>query len=247
VRIGRIPGKLLAMRTVAISALIVLAAGCARDEAGKQPTAAAPTAPTAPTAAAPSQPEAAPPAAAPTVAEVGQLAPDFRLKDLDGKEIQLASLRGKIVVLEWFNPQCPYVQRSHTKGSLVGTAKRHVDAGVAWLAINSGAPGKQGHDPAANAEALKAWGLPHSVLRDEEGTVGKTYGATNTPNMFVIDKDGKLVYRGAIDNSPDAEGGAPEGGSLINYVDKAIEAVRAGQPVAVPTTKPYGCGVKYAS
>jgi peroxiredoxin len=178
---------------------------------------------------------------------VGKPAPDFTLKALDGTEVSLAAHRGKTVVLEWFNPQCPFVIKSHTKGSLVDTAKRRSGADVVWLAINSGAPGKQGYDPAVNEAAVKEYGLAHPVLRDEDGKVGKAYGATNTPNMFVIDAKGVVVYGGAIDNSPDGEKGAAANGTLVNYVEAALDDLAAGRAVAVPKTKPYGCGVKYAS
>jgi peroxiredoxin len=176
---------------------------------------------------------------------IGKPAPDFALKDLSGNEVKLASFKGKVVVLEWFNPGCPFVQRSHAVGSLVDTAKRHMKDGVTWLAINSGAPGKQGAALEMNSEAVKKWSLPHPVLRDESGTVGKAYGATNTPNMFVIDKTGKVVYAGAIDNSPDGEGKSPLGGKLVNYVDAALGDLAAGREVQTTVTRPYGCTVKY--
>jgi peroxiredoxin len=180
-------------------------------------------------------------------AVVGKPAPEFALKDLAGKDVKLAAYKGKVVVLEWFNPGCPFVQRSHTVGSLVDTAKRHTKDGVVWLAINSGAPGKQGNAVAMNSEAATKWSLGHPILRDEAGTVGKAYGATNTPNLFVIDKTGTVVYGGAIDNSPDGEGQSPEGGKLVNYVDAALADVAAGRAVQTPVTKPYGCSVKYGS
>ena len=189
----------------------------------------------------------APASAAPDRAEIGKPAPDFTLVDLDGHTVTLSSFKGKPIVLEWFNPKCPYVKRSHTIGSLVGTAKRYTDKGVVWLAINSAAPGKEGHDPSANAKALKDWSLPHPVLRDERGAVGHAYGATNTPHLFVIDKAGTLVYAGAIDNSPDGEGKSAPDGKLVNYVDAAFEDVAAGRAVRTPTTKAYGCSVKYGS
>jgi peroxiredoxin len=178
---------------------------------------------------------------------VGKPAPDFKLPDLAGKQVALASFKGKTVVLEWFNPGCPFVKKSHGQGSLVDTAKRHAKEGVVWLAINSAGPGKQGSDPAMNAEAAKTWSLEHPILRDESGAVGKAYGATNTPHMFVIDKRGVVVYAGAIDNSPDAEGKSPQGGKLINYVDAALEDLAAGKPVRTPSTQAYGCSVKYGS
>jgi peroxiredoxin len=180
-------------------------------------------------------------------AEIGKPAPDFTLTDLAGKPVKLSQFKGKTIVLEWFNPGCPFVKKSHTVGSLIDTAKRHTKNGVVWLAINSAAAGKQGNELAMNVEAVKTFGLEHPVLRDETGVVGKAYGATNTPNMFVIDKKGVLVYSGAIDNSPDAEGKSPTGDKLINYVDAAIEDLAAGHAVRTPTTKPYGCSVKYAS
>ena len=180
-------------------------------------------------------------------APVGAEAPDFALQDLDGKTVKLSEQRGKTVVLEWFNPDCPYVRNSHTKGSLVGTAKKATDTGVVWLAVNSGAPGKQGAGAERNKEARKAYSLEHPILLDEKGEVGKTYGATNTPHMYVIDKSGKLVYRGAIDNSPDGEGQSPQGGKLVNYVEAALGDVAAGRPVKTAETKAYGCGVKYAN
>ena len=179
-------------------------------------------------------------------AEVGAPAPDFTLADLTGKTVKLSDFKGKTVVLEWFNPGCPYVKASHTKGSLVDAARRHAQKGVVWLAINSGAPGKQGAGLEVNREAQKTFRLDHPVLLDESGQVGRAYGATNTPHMFVIAPSGTLVYAGAIDNSPDGEGESPAGGKLIRYVDAALADLAAGRPVAVPSTKAYGCSVKYA-
>ena len=189
---------------------------------------------------------ASPQAAPPAVSVVGKAAPDFTLTDLDGKEVKLSSFKGKTVVLEWFNPGCPFVKKSHTVGSLIDTAKKHTDKGVVWLAINSNAEGKQGADPQANKDAAKTWKLSHPILRDADGKVGKLYGATNTPHMFVIDKKGTVVYAGAIDNSPDGEKKSAEGGKVINYVDDAVAAATAGKKVAVASTQAYGCSVKYA-
>lgn len=179
-------------------------------------------------------------------AEVGKPAPDFSLTDLDGKAVKLADFKGKTVVLEWFNPECPYVKRAHTKGSLVDTAARRTkDSSVVWLAVNSGAPGKQGHGVELNRSSAKGFGLSHAILIDESGAVGKSYGATNTPHMFVVDKAGTLVYRGAIDNSPDGEKGSPTGGTLVNYVDAALDDLAAGRAIKTADTKAYGCSVKY--
>jgi peroxiredoxin len=180
-------------------------------------------------------------------AALGKPAPDFTLKDLDGNSVTLSSFKGKPIVLEWFNPGCPFVKRSHTVGSLVDTAKRHVKNGVVWLAINSAAAGKQGYDVKDNAQAAKTWALPNPILRDDSGAVGKMYGATNTPHIFIIDKTGTLVYAGAIDNSPDAEGKSAPDGKLVNYVDATFEDLAAGRAVRTPTSKAYGCSVKYGS
>jgi peroxiredoxin len=186
--------------------------------------------------------------AAPALAaDVGQPAPEFALQDLDGKVHRLSDYRGKTVVLEWFNPGCPYVVAAHTKGSLVDLARKQSKDGVVWLAVNSGAPGKQGHGVETNRAAAKAWSMAYPILVDESGAVGKAYGATNTPHMFVVSKDGRLVYKGAIDNSPDAERASPQGGVLVEYVSATVEDLGAGRPVRTPQTKAYGCGVKYAN
>lgn len=183
-------------------------------------------------------------AAAKGPAALGQKAPDFSLHDLDGKNVKLSDFRGKTVVLEWFNPECPFVKKNHGEGPLKDMAKKASDKGVVWLAINSSAPGKQGHGAAVNREGKQQFGLSHPVLLDETGEVGKLYGATNTPHMYVIDPAGVLAYRGAIDNAPD---GDPRGDHFINYVDAALADVSAGKPVATPEIKAYGCSVKYAN
>lgn len=226
------------------SSLLLLAflgaslAGCTR-KAEPEPS-AEPTTPAPPVAAAKSEPALA-------SAKVGAPAPDFTLNDLDGKPVSLSSFRGKTVVLEWFNPGCPFVKASHTKGSLVDTAARHTKSGVVWLAINSGAPGKQGHGVEANRAGREQFKLDHPILLDEDGRVGHAYAAAHTPHLYVIDKEGVLVYRGAIDNSPDAEGESPTGGKLVNYVDAALSDLAAGRPVGTPETEAYGCSVKYGS
>ncbi|MEZ4241137.1 MAG: thioredoxin family protein [Myxococcota bacterium] len=175
------------------------------------------------------------------VAAIGQPAPDFALKDLDGKEHRLSSLKGKTVVLEWFNPGCPYVKYAHGEGALAKTPGEALEQGVVWLAINSGAPGKQGHGVAANKQAAASWSMAYPVLLDEDGAVGRAYDAKTTPHVYVVDAEGVLVYRGALDNRPLGEGG----GEVVNYVAKALGDLAAGKPVATPETKPYGCSVKY--
>ena len=178
-------------------------------------------------------------------AEIGKLAPEFTLNDLDGKPVSLHDFKGKTVVLEWFNPGCPFVNKSHEKGSLKGLAAKYTAKGVVWLAINSGAEGKQGFGVDANKKGAEKFALAHPILLDPTGKTGKAYGATNTPGMYVIDSAGVLRYMGAIDNSPDAEGESPTGPKLINYVDEAIAAIGAGKNPEVTQTKQYGCSVKY--
>lgn len=208
------------------------AATSATPEPGPGPNAQQPTTPT--------------PGNAVQTATVGQPAPDFTLVDTEGKTFKLSEQRGKTVVLEWFNPGCPFVKASHTKGSLVTTAGRHTKDGVVWVAINSGGAGREGAGKEASVEGAKTFDMAHPVLLDEAGTVGHAYGAARTPHMFVIDNKGTLVYAGAIDNSPDGEGESPTDGKLVNYVDEALLAVKADKPVATAKTEAYGCSVKYA-
>lgn len=236
------------MKTTLVSCLLGLAVatGCSHPEATSSAPAGPSTASVA-SAAAPASAAPAAPAAHVAAAEIGKPAPDFTLADVDGKSVHLADLRGKVVVLEWFNPKCPFVNMAHTKGSLNGTAARHQSEGVVWLGVDSAAEGHQGFDPNEIREAAQRFGLKHPILRDPSGTVGHAYGATNTPHLYVIDKQGVLAYAGAIDNSPDAEGQSPQGGPLVNYVDAALADLAAGRPVQTTRTKAYGCGVKYGS
>lgn len=229
--------------TIAITAALGALGACkSPPPATDAPATSAAPAATTTTAAAPAN---AAPAEVAGPARVGQPAPDFALKDLEGHEVKLSSFKGKTVVLEWFNPGCPYVKAAHSKGSLKEAAKTHTAKGVVWLAINSGAPGKQGHGVEANKAGVSAFGLSHPVLLDESGQTGRAYGATNTPHMFVVDPSGVLVYRGAVDNSPDGEGESAPDGKLLKYVDLALADLAALKPVGVAETKAYGCSVKY--
>jgi peroxiredoxin len=223
------------MKRLLLATLVLAASACGRPSSSSEPAATA------------SVPGATPTPATMAKAAVGSAAPDFTLTGLDGHAITLSSFKGKTVVLEWFNPGCPFVRKAHTVGSLKDAAARAQAQGVVWLAVNSAAAGKQGSGADANRKGAAEYGMTHPVLLDDDGNVGRAYGATNTPNMFVIDPQGTLVYRGAIDNSPDGEGQSPTDGKLVNYVDEALAAVQAHRPVKVPETKAYGCGVKYAS
>lgn len=178
-----------------------------------------------------------------TKAELGKPAPDFELKDLDGKAVKLSDYKGKTVVLEWFNPECPFVVRAHGEGELKGQAARVAKDGIVWLSINSGAAGKQGNGLEKNRKAALDWKMTNPVLVDEKGEIGRMYEAKTTPHMYVIDAKGVLVYRGAIDNAPN--GKPEEGEKLVNYVDAALTNLKAGKPIATAETKSYGCGVKY--
>jgi peroxiredoxin len=183
------------------------------------------------------------PAQALAAAEIGKPAPDFALPDLDGKEVKLSDHKGKTVVLEWFNPECPFVKFAHGEGPLKTMAKEQTDKGIVWIAINSGAPGKQGHGPEKNKEGASTFGMEHPILLDESGETGKAYGAKTTPHLFIVDPEGNLVFRGGVDNAPM---GKPEG-DLENYVTTALEELAAGKPVTNADVRSYGCSVKYAS
>lgn len=178
-------------------------------------------------------------------AVVGEPAPGFTLVDTDGKTVTLTDLLdGKhVVVLEWFNPGCPFILKHHQQHrTMDDLAARYRERGVIWLAINSAAPGKQGAGLEINRKAKEDFKMGFPILLDEGGDVGRAYGAKTTPHMFVIAPDGKLAYAGAIDDdrSPSTLGKA-------NHVADAVEALLAGKPVPVKETQPYGCSVKYAS
>jgi peroxiredoxin len=173
--------------------------------------------------------------------EAGKKSPPFTLKSFDGKEISLSDYKGKIVVLEWFNDECPFVKYHYdTVTTMVGLANKYKDKGVIWLAINS----TNHTTPEQNKEFAAKHNLPYPILDDRSGKVGRAYNATNTPHMFVMDQKGNIVYAGAIDNGP--MGKPPAGKDLINHVDKALGELISGKPVSVTKTDAYGCNVKYA-
>lgn len=165
---------------------------------------------------------------------VGDTAPEFTLMDTAGNKVSLSDSKGKIVVLEWLNPDCPYVKRHYEAGTMKNLATAH--DGVVWLTINS----THYMDAAANAKFKADHDLPYTILVDQDGTVGKLYGAATTPHMYIIDTDGKIAYMGAIDDDPRGSSDAP-----MNYVDAALGELEAGEAVTTADTKPYGCSVKY--
>lgn len=178
-------------------------------------------------------------------AEVGKPAPAFAVKDIAGREQSLAAYKGKVVVLEWNNPGCPFVHKHYDSGnmqSLQGDAKKR---GIVWLTVNSGAEGRQGNmTPQQAREWLsKEKAHPTAYILDPEGTLGRLYGATATPHMFVIDAKGVLAYAGAIDDIPSFDKADIK--TAHNFVKAAVDSLLAGRPVEVASTKVYGCSVKY--
>jgi peroxiredoxin len=186
------------------------------------------------------------PAPAGAAPKVGVAAPAFTATATTGKPVSLADQRGKIVVLEWTNHDCPYVVKHYSTNNMQALQKEATGQGVVWLTIISSAPGTQGHVSPAQADELTASrkASPTAVLLDPAGVVGKMYGATNTPHMYVVDKAGLLQYAGAIDDRPTTRRSDVQGAH--NYVREALQAVAAGQPVKTPATRAYGCTVKYA-
>jgi len=173
-------------------------------------------------------------------AKIGQPAPQFSLPDQNGKTINLSDYSGKTVVLEWFNPGCPYVQKFYNTGKMNEIAKQATtDKDVVWLLINT----TRGNTPDSNKETAAKLQIDRPILSDDGGKVAKMYGAKTTPGMFVIDKTGTLAYAGAIDDKADTDPKTLD--TAKNYVTTALSELAAGKAVSTPETKSYGCGVKY--
>jgi peroxiredoxin len=175
----------------------------------------------------------------------GSPAPDFTLKGEDGADHTLSKLKGKYVVLEWYNKDCPFVRRHYGTKNMQKLQKRYVAKGVVWLNIATSTEGKEGYmDAKGAAAARKKYGIKSSaILLDSKGDVGRLYAAKTTPHMFVIDPAGNVIYMGAIDDLPSTDPSDIK--DAHNYVSAALDSAMAGQPVAKPVTTPYGCGVKY--
>ncbi|MHC4521371.1 MAG: redoxin domain-containing protein [Planctomycetota bacterium] len=171
----------------------------------------------------------------------GRRAPDFELNSFDGRTVSLSQYKGRVVVLEWFNMECPFSKYHYeTKPTMPNLAKKYKNKEVVWLAINS----TNHTTPEANTAFAKKYKLPFPILDDRSGRVGRAYGARTTPHVFVIDKDGYVAYQGAIDSAP--MGKAQAGATTVGYVDNALAELTTGKSVSTPATPPYGCSVKYA-
>ena len=178
--------------------------------------------------------------------EVGKPAPDFTGTDSKGRNVKLSDLRGKTVVLEWTNHECPYVRKHYGAGNMQKLQADAAKDGVIWLTVISSASGDQGHVSAVEADNLTASrkAAPAHVLIDEKSKIARAYDARTTPHMYVVDPEGKLVFMGGIDDKPNTnQADIPK---AKNYVRLALDAVRAGRPVETPVARPYGCSIKYA-
>jgi peroxiredoxin len=177
--------------------------------------------------------------------KVGDPAPGFSAVDSNGKMQRLSEYKGKYVVLEWHNQGCPYTQKHYESGNMQRLQKEWTGKGVVWFTVISSAPGKQGFvTPSQENEYLKKMNaVPTAVLMDPAGTLGRLYDAKTTPDMYIIDPAGNLIYQGAIDDKPTTEQSDIAGAK--NYVEAALTEAMSGKPVADPATRPYGCSVKY--
>jgi peroxiredoxin len=181
------------------------------------------------------------------VPPVGSAAPEFSSPDANGKTQSLSQYKGKYVVLEWFNPDCPFVKKHYGGGNMQKLQEDYTSKGVVWLTIDSNAPGTEGNITPEQAQKIMAqWKTKQTALViDPESKVAKLYGAKNTPHMVVINPEGKIVYEGAIDSK--ASPNPADIPSSTNYVKSALDESLAGKPVSNAQTKPYGCSVKYKS
>jgi hypothetical protein len=178
---------------------------------------------------------------------IGKEAPNFTARTADGKTVDLKSLRGKIVVLEWTNHDCPYVRMHYNANNMQSTQKDATAQGIVWLQIISSPPGRQGflEGPAAIKVNAERNAVPTNTVLDPDGKIGSLYGAQTTPHMYVIDASGTLVYKGGIDSIPSSR--ADSIPKAVNYVRETLGALAANKPVPNPSTRPYGCTIHYGS
>lgn len=177
---------------------------------------------------------------------VGQPAPVFSGAAADGGTLNLADFRGKTVILEWTNHECPFVVKHYESGNIPKLQKQAASQGIVWLQIISSAPGKEGYVDAPTAKKLnqERGATPTNTIFDPNGAIGKLYAATNTPQLFIIDPNGVLLYKGGIDSIPSAD--RDDIATAENYIASALKELAAGKPISKTVTKPYGCSVKYA-
>ena len=180
-------------------------------------------------------------------ARIGALAPAFTLTDSNGRILSLADFKGKTVVLEWTNHECPYVGKHYRGNNMQTLQKKWTGQGVVWLSVISSAPAQDGYVTPQQANKLTAdrGAAPSAVLFDPTGTVGRAYGARATPHMYVVNGEGSLVYMGAIDDQPSAR--LEDLKIAKNFVDNALTEIAQGKPVSVASSRAYGCSVKYGS
>ena len=178
-------------------------------------------------------------------AKPGMPAPTFSVPDIAGKTVSLANFAGKIIILEWTNDGCPFVGKHYNSGNMQALQRKYTGEGDVWLTIASSAPGEQGYVTSAEAQAdLTHWhAAPTDYLLDPDGVVGRLYDARATPTMVVIDRDGRVAYIGAIDDTPSTR--LADVKTAKNYVVAAVEEIAAGKPVTVAATHAYGCSIKY--
>jgi peroxiredoxin len=188
------------------------------------------------------------PLAALAAPEIGKPAPDFKAVAADGSTVELSALRGKTVVLEWSNHDCPFVRKHYDSGNMQATQAKAAEQGLLWFQVISSEPGSQGHvsgDKARQLNTDRKVAAVTNTLIDEQGMVGRAYAAQVTPHMYIIDAEGVLQYMGAIDSIASAR--VEDIPKATNYVVEALDAMKAGQPVPNPVTRAYGCTIKYAS
>ncbi len=176
--------------------------------------------------------------------QIGQPAPDFTLTDLDGKKYTLSdyTAKGQVVVLEWFSPLCPFVKKHYREdtGTMLTIEKDFKDQSIVWFRINSSRDGHRASDLELNKQMAEKWNITSPILMDPKGITGRIYGAKRTPEMYIIDAAGTLVYHGAIDNRADAQSPGE-----INYVRNGLDELLAGKEISKPSTRVYGCTIKY--
>jgi peroxiredoxin len=184
-------------------------------------------------------------AAAHAAPELGKPAPDFTLSDQSGKPVKLSDAKGKYVVLEWYNKDCPFVRKHYDSKNMQSLQKKYSKKGVVWYTVVTSHEGKEGHLTAKEAAAqMKLEGMgSKGILDDSQGEVGHLYGAKTTPHMYIVDKKGDLIYMGGIDDKASAD--AEDIKTSKNYVASALDEAMAGKPVSKPSSRPYGCSVKY--